>query len=44
MLACFLIILFFLPIILIDTAIEKRFTSEELTEMGVRLDYSHSPE
>ncbi len=41
MLACFLTILFFLPVIFVTTAIENLFTSDELDEMGVRLEHSH---
>lgn len=41
MLACFLIILFFLPVIFATAVIENLFTSDELDEMGVRLEHSH---
>jgi hypothetical protein len=42
MLACFLTILFFLPVIFVTTVIENLFTSDELDEMGVRLEQSNS--
>lgn len=41
MLTCFLTLLFFLPAFFVTTAIENLFTSDELDEMGVRLEHSH---
>jgi hypothetical protein len=41
MLACFLTILFFLPVVFVSAAAETLFTSDELADMGIRLEPSN---
>ncbi len=41
MLVCFLTFLFFLPVVFVRPAIEYWFTSDELAEIGIRLEVSH---
>lgn len=41
MLACFLTVLFFLPVVFTRAAIEYWVTPDELTEIGIRLETSH---
>ncbi len=42
MFACALVILLFSPVIFLTVTIETCFSSDELTEMGVRLENSHA--
>lgn len=41
MLACFLTVLFFLPVVFVSTVVDSLFTSDELADMGIRLEPSN---
>ncbi len=41
MLACFLTVLFFLPVVFVSAVVDSLFTSDELADMGIRLEPSN---